>query len=399
MGAAGLHFPAFLSVSSSAICDICVQGDKTMKLSDIIRILEEIAPPEYAQSDDTIGLQAGDPDRDVRGIVVTVDVTPDVVADVVRRKADLLISHHPVINTRAGLLSSVRADVYPQSLIYRLVHAGVALYVMHTNFDAADGGINDVLAEALGVVDTKILLPTYTDKVFKLVTFVPEEAADAVREAMADAGAGDIGDYTDCSFRTPGTGTFKPQPGAEPYVGDIGELAKAPEVRLEILVPKDRLHDVISAMIEAHPYEEVAYDVYPLWNQGEVHGIGLYGKLPSPTTFGDFRAMACKALQVPDPRTSGDPDSVVETVALLGGGGSGRIGLAHSIGADVYVTGDVGHHQFLLAKAIGINVLDATHFWTERPGMQALVPKLREILEHEDVTVEYVDDVTLGTGR
>jgi len=368
-----------------------------MKLSDIIRILEEIAPPEYAQADDSIGLQAGDPDRDVRGIIVTVDVTPGVVSEVIRRKADLLISHHPVISTRPGLLSSVRGDLYPQSLIFRLVNAGVALYVMHTNFDSAPGGINDVLAERLGVVDGKVLLPTYTDKLFKLVTFVPAEAADAVREALSDAGAGVIGDYTNCSFQTPGTGTFKPMPGAEPYVGEIGELENALEMRLEVLVPEDRLHDAISAMVAAHPYDEVAYDVYPLWNEGEIHGIGLYGKLEAPTTFGEFCAMACEVLQVPDPRTSGDPDSVVETVALLGGGGSGRIELAHSKGADVYVTGDVNHHQFLLAKAIGINVLDATHFWTERPGMIALAPKLHELLSPEGITVEYADDIIIET--
>ncbi len=367
-----------------------------MKLTDIMRILEEIAPPEYAQTDDTIGLQVGDPERDVHSIIVTVDVTPGVVDEAIRRKADLIISHHPVIGKWAGMLSSVRADAYPESLIYKLVSGGVALYVMHTNFDAADGGINDTLAERLGVTDAKIMLPTYADKMFKLVTFVPEEAVDAVREAMADAGAGEIGYYTDCSFQTPGAGTFRPQPGAEPYTGEVGQLEMAPELRLEMLVPEDRLHGVISAMIEAHPYEEVAYDVYPLWNQGEVHGIGLIGKLEKPTTFGEFCRIACEVLQVPDPRTAGDPDSAVETVALLGGGGSGRIAMAHSMGADVYVTGDVGHHQFLLAKALGINVLDATHFWTERPGMQALAPKLTEILEQDSVAVEYVDDVVLG---
>lgn len=366
-----------------------------MKLSDIIRILEEIAPPEYAQADDTIGLQAGDPGQDVRSIIVTVDVTPGVVSEVIRRKADLLVSHHPVINTRSGLLSSVRGDLYPQSLIYRLVNAGAALYVMHTNFDAAPGGINDVLAERLGVVDTEVLLPTYTDKVFKLVTFVPAEAVDAVRDAVSEAGAGVIGNYTHCSFQSPGTGTFKPMPGAEPYVGKVGEMEHAAELRLEVLVPEDRLHDVISAMIEAHPYDEVAYDVYPLWNQGEVHGIGLYGRLQTPTTFGAFCAMACEVLQVPDPRVSGDPDSSVKTVALLGGGGSGRIELAHSKGADVYVTGDVGHHQFVLAKALGINVLDATHFWTERPGMMDLAPRLSDLVSPDGVTVEYVDDIKL----
>ncbi len=367
-----------------------------MILADIIRMLEEIAPPKYAQPDDTIGLQAGDPDQDVKNILVTVDITPEVVSEAIRRKADLIVSHHPVINSRAGFLSSVRADVYPQSLIYKLVHAGTALYVMHTNYDAADGGINDVLAEILGVVDTKRLLPTYTDKMFKLVTFVPEEASEAVRVAVADAGAGEIGNYSDCSFQTEGIGSFKPLVGADPHIGTVGELEQTPEVRLEVIVPEDHLHDVISAMIGAHPYEEPAYDVHLLWNQGEVHGIGVYGRLKSPTTFGAFCAMVCEKLHVPDPRTSGDPNSAVKTVAILGGGGSGRIDLAHSKGADVYVTGDVGHHQFLLAKALGINVLDATHFWTERPGMISLADKLTELLEDDGIKVSYADDTTIS---
>lgn len=366
-----------------------------MILRDIIKVLEEIAPPKYAQEDDNIGLQIGDPGADVRSIIVTVDVTPAVVAEVVRRPADLMISHHPLIHPNWSPLPSVRLDVYPQSLVYQLVNAGAGLYVMHTNYDAAEGGINDVLAERLGVIDTKVLLPTWTDKVFKLAVFVPAEAVDAVRDAVAEVGGGVIGDYSHCSFRTPGTGTFKPLPGAEPYVGRVGELEEAPEFRLEMIVPESRLHDAITAMIAAHPYEEVAYDVYPLANEGRVHGIGLHGRLPQPATFGEFCETVCEALGVPDPRVSGDPGAPVETVAFVGGGGSRRIDLAKSAGADVYITGDVGHHQFELAKGIGINVIDATHFWTERPGMIALAPRLHDLLSSQGVTVEYVDDVTL----
>lgn len=364
-----------------------------MRLADIMRILEEIAPPKYCIPNDRVGLQIGDPGADIRSIVITMDVTPAVVGEVARRGADLLISHHALFWTP---LSSIRLDVYPQSLAYQLVSAGIGLYVMHTNWDAAPGGINDVLAERLGVVDTQILKPSYTQKLFKLVTFVPGEAADAVREAISSAGGGSIGDYTDCSFRAPGTGTFLPLPGTQPYTGKSGQLEKAAEFRLEMLATDDVLHDAISAMIAAHPYEEVAYDVYPLWNDGEVFGLGRYGKLRTPMSFGEFCKTACEVLGVKDPRTSGDPGSPVETVALLGGGGGGHVALAHSNGADVYVTGDVKHDQFLEARALGINVLDATHFFTERPGMVALAPKLHEILEEDGVTVEYVDDVVLG---
>lgn len=367
-----------------------------MKLRELIPILEGIAPPKYAQEDDAIGLQIGDPDADLRTIVVSLDVTPGVVRECARRSADLLITHHPLISPHWQPLPAVRLDVYPQSLVYQLVNSGIALYVMHTNFDSAQGGINDTLAEKLGVIDGKVLLPTWTDKLFKLVTFLPEEALEAVRDAISEAGAGWIGKYSHCTFQTPGEGTFKALEGAEPYVGKVGELEKTPEVRLETIVPDERLHDVISAMIAAHPYEEVAYDVYPLKNEGRTHGIGLCGRLRSTTTFGAFCEMLCEVLHVPDPRVAGDPKSMVEKVALLGGGGSRRIDLAKSVGADVYVTGDVNHHQFLQAKALGINVIDATHFWTERPGMVELAPRLHELLSSQGVTVEYADDVTLA---
>jgi len=367
-----------------------------MKLSEIIRILEDIAPPEYAMPDDAIGLQVGDPGQDVRRVIVTVDVTPAVAGEAIRRSAELLIAHHPLIDVEYSPLRSIRLDVYPQSLVYQLVNAGVGLYVMHTNYDSAPGGINDVLAERLSVVDTKIMEPTYTGKMFKLVTFVPNEAVDAVRAALSEAGAGVIGNYTHCSFQSPGTGTFKPQPGAEPYTGKVGEMEKAPEFRLEVLVPEDRLHDAITAMVAAHPYEEVAYDVYPLWNRGKECGIGRYGKLQTPMTFGGFCAMACEVLRVREPRTSGDPESHVETVALLGGGGGSRIKLAHSKGVDAFLTGDVNHHEFLLARALGLNVIDATHFWTERPGMIALAPRLHDLLSPQGVTVEYLDDATMA---
>lgn len=365
-----------------------------MRLDEVIRILEEIAPPEYAIPEDSIGLQVGDPDQDVRNILVTVDVTPGVVEEAARRKADLIVSHHPVISAKYEPLSSIRTDVYPQTLLYSLIKAGIGLYVMHTNFDSADGGINDALADVLGIVDTQVLEPTYTTKMFKLAVFVPEEAVDAVRSAMSEAGAGSIGVYTDCSFQTPGTGTFKPLPGAKPYTGEVGELEVAEEFRLEMLVPEDRLHEAISAMIAAHPYEEAAYDVYPLWNRGEEFGLGRLGRLEQPKDFGAFCEMVADVLGTEDLRVAGDADAMIEKVAILGGGGGSKIEVAYSKGVDVYITGDMGHHQMLKAKALGLNVIDATHFWTERPGMIALAPKL-QLLVPSAVQVEYVDDYTL----
>jgi dinuclear metal center YbgI/SA1388 family protein len=366
-----------------------------MTIREIITILEEIAPPDYVIPGDRIGLQIGDLEQDVRHVIATVDVTPAVAAEAIRRSAELIVAHHPLIHDP---LPGVRLGVYPESLVYALVSAGVGLYVMHTNYDTADGGINDVLAERLGVVDTKVLEPVYTNKMFKLVTFVPGEAVDAVRDVIADVGGGVIGNYTHCSFQSPGTGAFEPMPGAQPYIGEVGELEKAPEFRLEMLVPEGSLHDAISAMIAAHPYDEAAYDVYPLWNKGEEKGLGRYGRLRSPMAFDGFCEMVRDVLDVEETRVCGDPESRVETVALMGGGGGGRILLAHSVGVDAFVTGDVNHHQMVLAQALGLNVIDATHFHTERPGMIALAPRLQDLLAAGKVSVEYTDDFTLAGG-
>lgn len=364
-----------------------------MKLSEIIPILEEIAPPEFAYPNDRIGLQAGDPSQEIRRITVTVDATPRVITEAAKMNMNLIIAHHPLIYHP---LIDVRADRYPQSLIYRMIRSGISYYVMHTNYDAAEGGINDALAERLGVSDTKTLITTHTDKLYKIAVFVPVHVVDSVRTALADAGAGMIGNYSHCSFQTDGIGSFVPEDGASPYIGAVGEVESTDEVRLEMLVKESILRNAITAMIKAHPYETPAYDVYPLWNEGEKHGYGLIGRLKAPMSFDGFHEMVRDVLDVEETRAVGDPDSIVEKIALMGGGGGGEIETAKSAGADVYVTGDVKHSQFLHAQAIGLNVVDATHFHTERPGMQVLTHRLRDLFETSGVTIEYIDDTGIG---
>jgi len=366
-----------------------------MRICDIIPVLESIAPLEYAVPGDKIGLQVGDPNSDVKRIIVTVDATPRVIEEARRRSAEFIVAHHPLI---FNPLCNLRSDIYPQSLVYALAKSGIGFYAMHTNFDCAEGGINDALAERLGVVDTQVLESTYTENLYKLVTFVPEEAISAVDEALSDAGAGIIGDYSNCAFQTHGTGTFMPLQGAKPYVGNVCEMEKVPEIRLEMQVSQRNLKAAIEALLGAHPYEEVAYDIYPLLNPGKKWGLGRFGRLRNPMTFDGFCELVRDVLDVEDIRVSGNPDSMVEKVALLGGSGGDKLNLAHSLGADVFVTGDVKHSQFLHAQALGLNLIDATHFFTERPGMISLVPKLHELLSADGVMVEYVDEITLNGG-
>jgi dinuclear metal center YbgI/SA1388 family protein len=361
-----------------------------MKLSEIIKIMDELAPPELACSGDPVGLHVGDPDQEIERIAVTVDATPKVVGEAIRRRMELIITHHPLIYTP---LPSVRADLYPQSLIYRLVSSKTALFAAHTNFDAAPGGINDALCSRLGIVDTDILEPTFRESMFKLAVFVPEESVEGVRGAIFKAYPGSIGNYSHCSFGAPGTGTFKPLPGAEPYLGTVGEMERASEMRLEVLVPEGALAGVISAMVAAHPYEEVAYDVYPLRNKGERYGLGRIGTLSKPMSFDGFCEMVRDVLDVEATRVEGDPDALIERVAVMGGAGGSFTGLARARGADAYVTGDVKHHELLQARASGLNLVDATHFATERPGMVDLAPRLYDRLSGRGVSVVYMDDM------
>jgi len=357
-----------------------------VRVKDIVRDLEEIAPPRLADEDDWIGLQVGDAEVDVSRVVAAVDPTPAVVQWAVDSGAELLVTHHPLIHRP---LSTVAAGEPTRDRIVKLITSGTALYVMHTNYDSVEGGTNDVLAERLGVRVTGLLSVRRRERRLKVAVFVPEEAVDEVRDAMAEAGAGLIGNYAYCSFRAVGTGTFIPLPAAQPYVGDVGNLEEAAEYRLEMIVPEWRLDAVVEAMIRKHPYEEVAYDVYPLENEPHTYGYGRVGTLGKAVKLSEFRRKVEQALSFHETRMVGDPDMPVEIVALCSGGGSRLIPDAHAAGANVYVCGDIGYHDFLAADALGLAAIDAGHYQTERPGMEALADRLSRMYAEEPVTVEF----------
>lgn len=358
-----------------------------MKLKDIIRDLEEIAPPILADDGDKIGLQVGSVESDIARISVAVDPTFSVIDSAIEHGANLLISHHPLIYTP---LETLAAGKPTADRIIKLISSGVALYVLHTNYDSVDGGINDVLAERLGVRVTGLLTTTRRERKFKVAVFTPAKAISAVRDAMAEAGAGVIGNYTHCSFRAEGTGTFLPLSEAQPHVGSVGKLEAAPEFRLEMLAPEWRLGAVLDAMVSNHPYEEVAYDVYPLENEPYAYGYGRIGTLSEAIKLSEFRERVGDALDSRETRMVGKPDRPIETVALCGGGGRHLIRDAAAKGADVYVTGDVGHHDFLDADMLGLAVIDAGHYETERPGMVALAERLGRMYREESLTVEFL---------
>jgi dinuclear metal center YbgI/SA1388 family protein len=357
-----------------------------LKIKDVIRDLEVIAPPVLADDGDKIGLQVGDPEAEVTRIVCAVDPTRAVVDYAVDSGAELLLLHHPLIYSP---VPSIVAGDPLSDILMRLVRGGTAAYAAHTNLDAAPGGINDVLAERLGVRDTQILTVRRPERLFKIIVFVPEESVVAVRDAMAEADAGHIGNYSHCSFMSPGTGTFLPLEGSDPYIGKQGNLEEAAEVRLEMIVPEWKLDRVLSAMVERHPYEEVAYDIIALANKPIGHGYGRVGVLESVMTLGEFRKVVEDSLGYRETRMIGDPERPIRTVALCGGAGKSLIRDAKAAGADVYVTGDVGHHDMLAADAMGLAVIDASHYHTERPGTEALAAKLAQMYSREPISVEF----------
>lgn len=359
-----------------------------MTVADVISYLETVAPPSLAKSGDPIGLHVGDRSAVVTKIATAVDCTASALDRATAIGAQMLVCHHPMLYRP---ISNVVASTEKGDLVMRAVRAGISVYVMHTNLDSAPGGINDVLAEKLGVIETRLLSVTSTEPYFKVVVFVPDDAVENVRAAMCRAG-GFIGSYSDCSFRTHGVGTFKPLEGAHPYIGERDKLEKADEWRLETLAPETALPDVIGAMLKAHPYEEVAYDVYPLKNEPRKWGLGLIGKLVRPELLSDFRARVETALECPGfTRLYGDADRIVKTIALCGGNGSSLMEDAASQGADVYVNGDVTYHPALTSLWQGMAVIDAGHFETEKPGVVNFTERLAAHYSESGVTVEYVD--------
>ncbi len=343
-----------------------------MTLAEIIRIADDIAPPRLAVERDPIGLHAGDPAQAVSKVAVCLDLTMRVLHEVQRLGAQAVLTHHPVVYTP---ITSV-AETSPQGrLLAEAVRSRIAVYALHTNWDAAPDGMNDALVSALGICNTSALDPSPAGEFCKIVVFVPDEAAQAVRMALGDAGAGALGNYTHCSFRSRGTGSFLPVEGASPHIGEVNRLEDVDEWRIEALVPRRLAAAAIAAMLREHPYEEPAFDVYPVETpqasaSGAVCGIGRIGDLSEPVTFAGLQKRVLSVLGDLPLRCVGDAGRMVKKVAVCGGAGGDLVQRAASLGADVYITGDVRRHEFVLAEGLGLAVIDATHDAPETFGMK-----------------------------
>lgn len=332
-----------------------------MKLQEITEIIEKIAPISLKESYDNVGLLVGNPQQEIHAALVCIDVTESTVDEAMARNCNLIISHHPIIFSG---LKRITEKTGIERCVAKCIKNDIAIYAAHTNLDNAYNGVNYRIAQKLKLQNVKILVPK-TNLLSKLVTFVPKKYAETVRNALFEAGAGNIGNYDTCSFSHEGNGTFRAAEGCQPFCGTIGELHTENEIRLEVIVPKHLISNVLNALYNVHPYEEPAFDILPLANEWQQAGTGVVGNLQEPMDEIDFLKLLKSTFNVPCVKHSKLLNKKIKKVALCGGSGSDFIGDAKRSGSDVYITADVSYHRF----AEGENCLliaDIGHFESEQ---------------------------------
>jgi dinuclear metal center YbgI/SA1388 family protein len=345
-------------------------------VGELVRQLELLAPRAYAASWDNVGLLLGDPADPVERILTCLTVTPAVVAEAVAKQVSLIVTHHPILFRGTKTLSRNSPE---GKLLHPLLRAGIAVYSPHTAWDNAPGGINDGLAQIFALTDVEPLRPLLGAKLCKLTVFVPDADLMAVSDAMFRAGAGRIGAndrYTECSFRTPGTGTFRPGDQANPTIGSIGQREEVAEQRLEVIVSESQLATVVRAMRQAHSYEEPAFDVYPL-QPLSIGGEGRVGNLSQPVTLQELAKVAKDRLPASAVGMVGDPQRSIRRVAVACGAAGEFLSDAARAQADLFLTGELRFHDAWLAETLGVAVLIPGHHATERLGVEQLASQLQ----------------------
>jgi len=357
------------------------------RLADVVELLDEQYPPATAESWDAVGLTLGDPDQAVHRVLLAVDPVRAVVDEAVERAAQLLVTHHPLfLRPVHGFAESTPKGRSAATL----VRAGIGLYTAHTNADVAIDGVNDALAGVLQLLDSRPLVPA-TVVEDKLVTFVPTVAVAQVTRALTDAGAGTIGDYIRCSWSVVGEGSFLPGPDAHPLIGSVGQVERVAEARLEVIVPRTLRSAVVRALIDAHPYEQVAYDIYERVGSPVVAGHGRVGELASPMPLGAFAARVQRSLPTAPAgvRFAGDPLRSVRRVAVMGGAGDSVFDAACVAGADVLVTADLRHHPVSeLRERSSLAVVDPGHWASEWPWLVRAARRLEAAVSARGESVE-----------
>jgi len=344
-----------------------------MKIKELTRLLEQYAPPAYAEDYDNVGLLTGHPDTEITGVLCTLDCIESVVEEAIQKKCNLIVAHHPIVFKG---LKKITGSNYVERTIIKAIKNDIAIYAIHTNLDNVHQGVNQEIARLLGLKNTRILAPK-TNYLVKLAVFVPHDHLLKVQDALFAAGAGHIGNYSDCSFSTEGRGTFKALEGTDPYVGERGQRHTEPEARLEVMLEKPLVQQAIAAMKAVHPYEEVAYDLYPLANAHAGIGSGMLGELEKPLDEKDFLSLVKKTFRCGKVRHTTFTGQPVLRVAVCGGSGSFLLKNAVSSGAQAFVTADFKYHEFFDADG-KIIIADIGHYESEQFTKDLLGEVLKE---------------------
>lgn len=344
-----------------------------MKLAEITSHLESIAPLNYQEDYDNSGLIIGNPNDEISAALVALDCTEKIIDEAIAKNCNLIITHHPIIFKG---LKKLNGNNYVERVVLKAIKNNIALYAIHTNLDHVAKGVSGEICKRLGLTNAKTLLPK-TNSLKKLVVFCPSANANQLRDALFKAGAGNIGNYSDCSFNLEGTGTFKAGEETNPYVGEKGKQHQEPEVRIETIYKNQDERKILLTMFENHPYEEVAYDIYPLENKLENVGAGMVGDLPQELTGERFLALVKDKMQTQVIRHTEILPTKIKKVAVCGGSGSFLLKNAIAAGADAFVTADFKYHEFFDSEEKLI-IADIGHYESEQFTSNLLIDNIQE---------------------
>ncbi|MBY0245005.1 MAG: Nif3-like dinuclear metal center hexameric protein [Sphingobacteriaceae bacterium] len=344
-----------------------------MKLADLTSFLEEYAPLNYQEDYDNSGLIVGNPDMEVQSALVALDCTEAIVDEAIAKKCNLIITHHPIVFKG---LKKLNGKNYVERVIIKAIQNNIALYAIHTNLDHVENGVNGKICEKLGLIDTKILAPK-GNLLKKLITFCPTQQADEVRKSLFEAGAGNISNYSECSFNTLGIGTFKANENANPWVGEINKLQQEPETKIEVIFAVQNERKILNSLFKSHPYEEIAYDIVHLENKLQNVGSGMIGELAEEMDSISFLQLVKKNMQASVIRHTEILPKKIKKVAVCGGSGTFLLKNAIAAKADVFITADFKYHDFFDAEK-KLMIADIGHFETEQFTSELLIEIIKK---------------------
>ena len=361
------------------------------RLKEIINILEAFAPPHLAESWDNVGLMIGNMSCDVQKVLCALDLNQEVIEEAIHLGVTCIVTHHPFLFKP---IRSIDLESMQGQMIEKLIRHGISVYSMHTNYDITEGGLNDYLANQLGLKHIQILDNTYEEKLYKGVIYVPCSHLEQVRDVVIKNMTCDIGEYAGCTFSSLGEGTFIPLEGSKPYIGETGSIEKVNENQLSFIGTYQEVSRIIEEVKKVHPYEEVAVDVYLLENMSKVYGIGRYGELEEALSLEEFIKKVKQFFNIEHVRVTDLKERFIKRVAICSGAGSDYIKCAAKV-ADVYLTGDLKFHEGQMARALGITVVDVGHYASEQIALTPIGDCIQKTFPTCEVYYSKVNGETL----